>query len=53
MYKMMTFDCHMTLVDSTEFNNLNIAESFAIFRNWGQLVMIIDTRTGKCVYYDR
>ena len=51
MYKMMTFNPDMTLADSREFNNLNIALSFAVFRNFGQILMIIDTRTGKCVYY--
>ena len=51
MYKMMTYNPDMTLADSREFNNLPIAESFAVFRNFGQIVLIIDTRTGKCVHY--
>ena len=51
MYKMMTFNHDMTLADSREFNSLSIAESFAVFRNFGQILMIIDTKTGKCVHY--
>ena len=51
MYKMMTYRWPaMELVDVREFERLEMAEAFAEFCNFGQLVLIIDTRTGKCVH---
>lgn len=50
MYKLMTYRWpSMELVDVVEFSRLEMAETFAEFCNFGQLVLIIDTRTGKCV----
>ena len=51
MYRMLTYNADMTLFDITDFNRLELAETFAEFRKFGQLVLIIDTNTGKCVRY--